>query len=78
MSAFVLCKKFPDVGRIVFVCGTSADTPGFNDTPERASRFDTREAALEYRSQMGHQLGGTDEYHVHELLADGRLVDAEG
>jgi hypothetical protein len=60
----------------VFICG-GPFPPTFDVDVSRAARFDSVEDALIVRTNMPHQLGGNDQYHVHEVLPDGRVVDVE-
>jgi hypothetical protein len=79
MKTYVLCKKHPLIGphAIAFVCGLDPRMPTFDPTAKPAARFETPEDAVRFRSLMPHQLGGTEAYHVYELLEDGQLIDVE-
>jgi hypothetical protein len=76
-KVYILCKQYPEVGAVTFVCGPDPRMPTFHPTPEPAARFEEMEDALLFRSLMPHQLGGTEKYRVHELLPDGRIIDVE-
>jgi hypothetical protein len=74
MKTFVLCKDYPEMYQRLFICGNDPRWPTFDHDLARAATFPSPEDAIAFRDQMGHQLGGTDKYAVHELLSDGELL----
>jgi hypothetical protein len=76
MAKYVLGKYYPQMRGHVFICG-GAMAPTFDPDVSRAFKMDSTEVALLLRSGLPHLLGGTDAYHVHEVLPDGRVIDVE-
>jgi hypothetical protein len=76
MKQYVLCKNDPNFP-ILFVCGDEPRFRTLDNDRARAKRFLTPEEALAYRREMRYELGGTDKYHVHELLPAGQLVPVD-
>jgi hypothetical protein len=78
MTEYVLLKQHL-TGRLFltsFVCGEDARRRSFHSDVDQAKHFATPDAALVYRSLMPRQLGGAaEEYRVHQILPDGKLVD---
>jgi hypothetical protein len=78
MTAYVLLKQHL-TGRLLmtsFVCGDDPRQRSFQSDVDQAKHFATPDAALAYRTQMPRQLGGTaEQYRVHQILPDGKLVD---
>jgi hypothetical protein len=77
MNEYVLCKRDAGLGSQLFVCGPDPRLATLDYRPAAAVRFPDPDSAAAYRARMGHQFGGTDKYHVNELLPGGRLVDLE-
>jgi hypothetical protein len=76
MGKYVLAKYHPEMQGHVFICGGPL-APTFDPDVSKAATFDSIDDALLLRSGLPHLLGGTDAYHVHEVLPDGRVVDVE-
>jgi hypothetical protein len=75
MKQFVLGKSYPGMKGVTCICGTGPNQIRFHPDVENAIKFGTVEEALAFRQEMGHQVGGTDQYHVHEILPSGGLRD---
>lgn len=73
---YVLCQL--SAQRRVFVGGADPRLATFHrDDPGQAQRFESAEAALDYRSRMRRQLGGRSEpWGVYELTPEGQLLSA--
>src|SRR5437660_1428218 len=74
---YVLLKQHPRTNVVTFVGGTDPCSAAFCPTRAGATRFPTPGEALTFRDQMARQPGGAGEYHVHELVQDGRLMNVE-
>jgi hypothetical protein len=78
MSQYVLGKTYPEMGgAMMFICGNHPKMPFFHSDVESATKFGSPEDALVFRYNMDHQLGGTEKYHIHELVPGGGVRDLE-
>ena len=76
-NEYVLLKQHPRTNAVTFVGGVAPLAATFGPARAGAARFPTPGDALAFREHMARQPGGTGEYHVHELLPDGRLMNVE-
>jgi hypothetical protein len=75
VKTYVLCTV--DSNETIFVCSPNPRMPVFHFDRYQALKFSSPQEALEHRSFMDHQLGGKEQYRVHEVMPDGSLVDVE-
>lgn len=75
-NPYVLCRRYPDSGKLGFIGGSSPLYRTYVPYPGMAVRFDSIEAALQWKDELFYE-EDMIAFRVHELLPDGGVVDVE-